>query len=54
MIYCTDGEFHHDMHVGVGGWCARVYRTEAGARAVRGGTVVVQRIDRGVPVGVAS
>lgn len=40
MIYCTNGEFHHDMHVGPGGYCAKLYRTERGAARVRGGVQI--------------
>lgn len=32
MILCTDGEFHAEIQVGPGGWCAKVYKTERGAR----------------------
>lgn len=32
MVLCTDGSFHARSQVGPGGWCAKVYRTEAGAR----------------------
>jgi hypothetical protein len=43
MIYCTDGDFHHETQCGPGGFCAKVCKTERGARAVRGGTVIVER-----------
>jgi hypothetical protein len=32
LILCTDGDFHAPSMVGPGGYCAKVYRTEAGAR----------------------
>lgn len=43
MIYCTDGEFHHDTQCGPGGFCAKLYKTARGAAAVRGSTVTVHR-----------
>lgn len=32
LVLCTDGEFHVKSVVGPGGYCAKVYKTEAGAR----------------------
>jgi hypothetical protein len=32
MILCTDGEFHVESLIGPGGWSAKVYKTEAGAK----------------------
>lgn len=43
MIYCTDGEFHHETECGPLGFCAKLYKTERGALAVRGGTVTAHR-----------
>jgi hypothetical protein len=40
LILCTDGEFHNRSQVGPGGWCAKVYKTEAGARKSHPGRVV--------------
>lgn len=54
MLRCTDGDFHHETQCGPGGFCARVYKTQRAARAVRGGSVLVQRCEGGVPVGIAS
>lgn len=54
MLFCTDGDFHHETQCGPGGFCAKVYKTERGARAVRNGQVLVQRCVDGVPVGVAA
>jgi hypothetical protein len=52
MVYCTDGEFHHELQCGPGGHCARLYKTERGAQAVRGGTVTVHPCDeRGIERG---
>lgn len=31
-ILCTDGNFHARCMVGPGGWCAKLYKTEAGAK----------------------
>lgn len=41
MIYCTDGDFHHEMQCGPGGFCAKLYKTSKGASAVRNGSVTV-------------
>ncbi len=51
MIYCTDGDWHHEIHCGPLMWSAKVYKTARGARTVRSGAVLIQRIDAGVPVG---
>ena len=37
---CTDGEFHAQTMCGPGGWCAKVYKTEAGARRNNPGSIV--------------
>lgn len=48
MIYCTDGEFHHENQCGPGMFCARVYMSEKVASKVRGGTVTVEKIKQGM------
>lgn len=40
-VLCTDGEFHARSMVGPNGFCAKVYKTEAGARRSRPGHQVV-------------
>ena len=32
LVLCTDGEFHALSMVGPGGYCAKLYKTEAGAK----------------------
>lgn len=32
LILCDDGEFHAATQVGPGGWNAKIYKTESGAR----------------------
>lgn len=51
MVFCTDGEFHHETQVGPGGWCSKLYKTRRGAAAVRGGTVTAHACnDQGIEV----
>lgn len=45
-ILCTNGQFEHEDYIGPGTkLCAKVYKTEAGAQKVRGGSVVVEHIE---------
>ena len=53
LVYCTDGEFHHEGSVGPGTRrSAKLYRTQRGAAAVRSGdSIIVRQCDeRGVEV----
>jgi len=40
MIFCTDGEFHADIQVGVCDWMAKVYKTKRGAQHSHPGRIV--------------
>lgn len=48
LVFCTDGEFHHQDYIGPGTRkSAKLYRTERGAAAVRGGHMItVHKCDR--------
>ena len=40
LILCTDGEFHAKSQCGPGGYCAKVYKTDAGARKSHPGRTI--------------
>ena len=40
LILCTDGEFRTRSMCGPGGYCAKVYKTEAGAKCSHPGRIV--------------
>jgi hypothetical protein len=53
MILCTNNEFHHESNVGaavVGGWGAKVFKTEKGAINARGRQNIAVRVVNGVEV----
>jgi hypothetical protein len=45
LVLCTDGELHVESQVGPGGYCAKVFKTERGAKAaLPGRSPVVETI----------
>ena len=48
LVLCTDGKFHAESQVGPGGYCAKVYLTEAGARKHNPGRIT-EEIVNGAP-----
>jgi hypothetical protein len=44
LVLCTDGEFHAEVQVGPGGWCAKIYKTERGADASAAGRGTVEEM----------
>lgn len=41
LILCTDGNFHGRALVGPGGYCAKIYKTEAAAKKHNPGRKVI-------------
>lgn len=44
LILCTNGDWMPESMVGPGGYSAKVYKTEAGAKRVRDGHVIVEPV----------
>ena len=41
LVLCTDGDFHGRTMVGPGGYCAKIYKTEASAQKHNPGRKVI-------------
>lgn len=47
LIFCTNGDWMTQSLVGPGGYCAKVYKTRAGAERVRGGHgIIIEEVQR--------